>query len=115
MPFKKGQSGNPKGRPEGKRAFTRILVDRGNLNAVIGGEVLTAKDALAARIWEFVTTGRVTFGDEVLKAETTAEWFTAARWIYFQIDGPAKFDDDSGRNVIVNVVKKRKPLPNESR
>jgi hypothetical protein len=115
MPFKKGQSGNPKGRSKGKRAFTQILADRGDLPHVVGNEVLTAKDAVAERVWEFVATGRVRLGDKVLEAESSDEWLRAVRWLYSQIDGPAKFDDDSDRNVIVNVVKKRKPLPNESR
>lgn len=89
MPFKPGQTSNPKGRPPKERALTAILeaelaktVDIGDDRRVAG------KRQVAALIMQFLTTGRVVFPDgRELLAKSVDEYFAVARWLYRHVDG----------------------------
>ena len=89
----KGQSGNPRGRPSQSRALTQIL--KRSLNKTIEGSPQATKRTarkrlLADHVAEFVTTGKVTLPDgTTLRAESITEWFTAVKWLYTHLDGPA--------------------------
>jgi hypothetical protein len=112
--WRKGRSANPQGRPPQNRQLTRILEECGKESLYIGSETLTCEQALANRLWDLASTGQVQLtAGRVLKIESAAEWLALAKWIYTHIDGPAKSDEDHDRQVIVNVVRKKKPLPNE--
>lgn len=100
MTFTKGKTGNPNGRPPGKRAFTELLSSAGDEVVVIGGEELTAKEVLARRVWHFVMTGEVELSGEVLKCDDVKEWATAVRWLYAQIDGAPRTFDGAGDMVV---------------
>lgn len=72
MPFKKGKSGNPKGRPKKGKALTDILIDVGaGKIKYIGGTKVERKEALAMVLWDKALNGDV----------------NAAKYIYDRIDG----------------------------
>lgn len=92
MPFKKGQSGNPKGRPPKNRAWTAIL-ERSGSKTVLGpdGKRISRKRFLAECIMQAITTGKVEFVDGgFIATDSFKEWADFAKWIYTHIDGPAK-------------------------
>ena len=98
MPFKPGQSGNPKGRPPKGRALTEILERRGNKTVPdIDGRNHGGKYIVARALWELATTGRTSLkdGDEVRELSVGAKgWFEIVKWMYAQVDGPPKGEMD---------------------
>lgn len=53
MPYKKGQSGNPGGRPKKGETFTDILRALGNKkDYTYEGNKITRKEGLANKVWE---------------------------------------------------------------
>lgn len=101
--FKPGQSGNPNGRP--KKKLSQVL-------AALGDKADTRySERLAAALFEFATTGKVTLDATTLEAENVREWFDAVKWIYEHIDGkhPVKTDTD----VTIHVEYERPQLPEQ--
>lgn len=89
MPFKAGISGNPTGRPKGKRALTELLKEAAQDFTHIGGELMTNESALARLVWQLATTGEVELGGRRLTVKSTGEWLHLAQFIYKHVDGPA--------------------------
>jgi hypothetical protein len=92
MPFRKGDRGNPYGRPPKERALTTILEKLGQqpVLADAHGQVVDAKTFVAARVWDLLTTGQVILGERVLQLDGGKEWFEVARWLYAHVDGPPR-------------------------
>ena len=95
MPFQKGQSGNPSGRPPKSRALTEILEKGGSKTIEIDGKRVSGKRLVSAYIWELATTGRVRFEEgRELRVASVREWADIVKWIYSHIDGPPKGEID---------------------
>ena len=91
MPWPKGQSGNPNGRPPKERALTAILEAAGSRSIVMpDGKKLSGKRFIAQALWELVTTGKVTMPDGVTWTVEPRDWLETVKWMYVHIDGPAK-------------------------
>lgn len=101
MSWKKGQSGNPLGRP--KRAFTEILVQHGDDMIIYKGDALTRKEVLGILLWQFVTAGRVEFGNVTLEVASVRDWADTVRWIYAHLDGP--ITETPQGEMIVTVIR----------
>lgn len=91
--FKKGVSGNPKGRPPKKRALTNLLERGGNVKIQTEQGEISAKKVMVARIWEGLATGKMTFGNISIALEND-EYISLIKLVLSQVDGPPKGEVD---------------------
>ncbi|MEL6527575.1 MAG: DUF5681 domain-containing protein [Chloroflexota bacterium] len=96
--FKKGQSGNPRGRPPKSRTLSNILSARAEdlVPTPDGTDLRTQQEIVADLLWQFATTGEVKLASGTLQADNIKDWVNAVSWLYTHIDGPAttRVDDD---------------------
>lgn len=104
--WRPGNSGNPKGRPPKNRVLTRILEEVTDETINIGGEELTAKEAIGRLVTQFMLRGEVMLGGKLMEA-TVSEWLAMIRWFYTHVDGAAPKTGDMGETpeVVVRVVR----------
>jgi hypothetical protein len=87
--FKKGQSGNPKGRPPKSRALTALLEKAGKkkITPKPGEPAVPRNQFFAEKVWEGLTTGIIKFDDWVIPLYP-ADYIALAKLVLGQIDGP---------------------------
>lgn len=103
MPWKKGQSGNKKGRPPKARALTEMIAKAGAKKRE--GSKLTAYSEFAQRLWEGLTQGRIVFPDGRVMVLEPSDFVSMSKMLLTQIDGPPKAEMDmtSGGEPIVAI------------
>jgi len=96
MPFKPGQSGNPSGRPPGKRALTELLETAGNKTEQYnGGTNKTARKRIIADLaWKLLINGEATLPNGKKLDLDPKDWLSLHKWIYSHIDGPPRSEVD---------------------
>lgn len=104
MAWKKGETGNPNGRPLKNRAWTAILEKAGNRTVDLpDGSKIKRKDLIAELAMQAITNGKVILanGDEL--ELSPRDWMDMLWKVYGQIDGPprAELDVTSGGEKIV--------------
>ena len=123
MPFQKGKSGNPKGRPPKHRALTEILEKAGRKTITdVDGKRRAGNRVVARLLWEIATTGQCAMpdgkgGSKTLQPQKTDQWFEIVKWIYRQVDGgaPKQLDVQSGGEPIqTNVLVVREIVGDET-
>jgi hypothetical protein len=100
-----GQSGNPKGRPRKKQALTEMLRLRGQQMVQVGELEISAQEALADAVWQFVATGEVQFKKRTLRAANVAEWTNVVRWLYTHTEPPQSREAEADAEIVVRVVR----------
>jgi hypothetical protein len=100
MAWKKGQSGNPAGRPPKEATLTAILSMRGGetVNFKPHARKVEKKQILAQRIWDALIYGYVDFPDGRREEINISVWLALVKWIHNRIDGlpPQALDVTSG-------------------
>ncbi len=99
MPFVKGQSGNPKGRPPKGRALTDAL--EAALDSAYNGDKVAVKQALAEKLAQAVVTGALEFPSTKRTRKiklNAAEWMSFVQFLYRHVDGPAREAEQSAES-----------------
>ncbi len=108
MPWVKGQSGNPRGRPPKGRALTEILKKAGSKTLEVHGKRLSRKRLVADLLWQAAAAGRVVFPDGRTLEVSFADWFDVVKFIYSHVDGPPKVSmeltGEDGGPIPVSVI-----------
>lgn len=104
--WKKGESGNPKGRPPKSRALAQLLRSTGNRK--LNGADATAKKIFAEHLWQGLTEGKIEFGEgRVVAIESVREYLAVADLLMRYTDGLPRAEVDvtsDGASVGVQLV-----------
>ena len=94
--WKKGQSGNPKGRPPKSRALTELLDKAGSKTLEdVDGVRRSGKRVVPRLLWELATSGQTTLPDgRRLVVDDVSEMMAIWKFLYQHIDGPPKTELD---------------------
>jgi hypothetical protein len=119
--FRKGETGNMKGRPKSGRALAQVLRETGEYDSY--GE-LSNKQLVARMIWEGLAWGKIScVGGKTINLNGK-EWLDLVKWVHSHIDGgyraePSPEEDDEqpdkliilyGQSLAANTADDEPPL-----
>lgn len=88
MPFKKGQSGNPKGRPPNERSLATLMTRALSRTIQVDDRRRGRKYVMAELLAQAVATGKVKFPDGHVYELDAKEWMRVVERVLMHIDGP---------------------------
>ena len=109
MPYPKGKTNNPNGRPPKNRALTEILEAAGREEVGLkkGGKV-ARNQFLSNALWTVVTHGEVVLANGKELHVSPSDWLGVVQFLYKQIDGPPpqsiEIQVDEAANVVRIIV-----------
>lgn len=117
MPFQKGKSGNPNGRPPKKRALTELLEKAGNKTIAIDGKNIAKKRFLSNAIWQAITEKKIVMPDGTEMLVGVDDWWDAVQFVYKHIDGPPRQEIDLSTNepLSITIVKASDEVGNKNK
>jgi hypothetical protein len=86
--FSKGKSGNPAGRPRGKRSLANTLLDASERKDFCP---LTNGQMLSRHIWQGLLFGEIDMGRDRAYKLTAREWMDLVKWTHQHVDGTVNF------------------------
>jgi hypothetical protein len=91
-----------------------ILRVKGEEQVSVGSEVMSGQEALAAAVWQFVTTGEVWLQGKKLEATTITEWLSAVKWLYNYVEPAREQAGGTVPEMRVNIIRVEKPYVNKA-
>jgi len=87
---------------------------KGEEEVSVGSEVMRGQEALAAAVWQFVTTGEVWLQGKKLEATSITEWLSAVKWLYNYVEPARAQAGEPAHEMKVNIIRVEKPYVNKA-
>jgi hypothetical protein len=91
-----------------------MLRVKGEEQVSVGSEVMSGQEALAAAVWQYVTTGEVWLQGKKLEATTITEWLSAVKWLYHYVEPMREQAGEPAHEMKVNIIRVEKPYVNKA-
>lgn len=94
MPWVKGQSGNPNGKPPKIRTWAANLERASRKGLLYHGKRISRKRLVAELFMQLITTGECEMPDGKRLQLDAKDWIDLAKFVHIHVDGPAKAELD---------------------
>ena len=115
MPFKKGVSGNPKGRPPNERSLAVLMKRALGRTIQVDDRRRGRKYVMAELLAQAVATGKVKFPDGHVYELDAKEWMRVVERVLMHVDGPVPAESTVSVDGNVTLIWDPLSTPNSKR